>query len=83
VLASYEGIYQMMPSFALAIRAESGRLFVRATGQPKFELFAESENRFFLRIVDAQGTFLRNKDGIVDRLLWHQGGKYQYCPRIP
>jgi len=39
--------------------------------------------RFFLRIVDAQGTFLRNKDGIVDRLLWHQGGKYQYCPRIP
>jgi len=83
VLATYQGIYQMTPTFALAIRADSGRLFVRATGQNEFELFAEGENRFFMRIVDAQGTFLRNKDGIVDRLLWHQGSKYQYCPRVP
>ena len=83
VLAAYQGVYQMTPKFALAIRAESGRLFVRATGQAEYELFAESENRFFLRVVDAQGTFLRNKDGAVDRLLWHQGGKYQYCPRVP
>ena len=83
VLATYQGVYQMTPAFALAIRADSGRLFVRATGQNEFELFAEGENRFFMRIVDAQGTFLRNKDGIVDRLLWHQGGKYQYCPRVP
>jgi D-alanyl-D-alanine-carboxypeptidase/D-alanyl-D-alanine-endopeptidase len=72
VLATYEGTYRMTPKFALAIRAESGRLFVRATGQAEFELFAEAENRFFLRIVDAQGTFLRDKDGKVDRLLWHQ-----------
>jgi serine-type D-Ala-D-Ala carboxypeptidase/endopeptidase len=83
VLATYQGIYQMTPEFALAIRAEAGRLFVRATGQAEYELFAESENRFFLRVVDAQGTFFRNKDGAVDRLLWHQGGKYQYCPRVP
>jgi len=20
---------------------------------------------------------------VMDRLLWHQGGKYQYCPRVP
>ena len=33
VLATYQGIYQMTPKFALAIRAESGRLFVRATGK--------------------------------------------------
>ena len=83
ILATYEGVYQMTPKLALAIRAGSGRLFVRATGQAEYELFAESENRFFLRIVDAQGTFLRDKDGMVDRLLWHQGGKYQYCPRVP
>ena len=73
----------MSPKFSLAIRAQSGQLFVRGTGQPEFELFAESENRFFMRRVDAQGTFLRNKDGNVDRLLWHQNGGYQYCPRVP
>lgn len=83
MLAAYEGVYQMTPKFSLAIRAESGRLFVRGTGQPEFELFAESENRFFMRRVDAQGTFLRDKDGRVDRLLWHQNGRYQYCPRVP
>ncbi len=83
VLASYQGVYQLAPNFALAIRAEGGRLFVRATGQNEYELFAESDNRFFLRVVDAQGTFLRDRDGKVDRLLWHQGGKYQYCPRVP
>ena len=83
VLAAYEGVYQMNPKFALAIRAESGRLFVRGTAQPEFELFAEGDNRFFMRMVDAQGTFLRDKDGKVDRLLWHQGGRYTYCPRAP
>jgi uncharacterized protein DUF3471 len=83
MLAAYQGTYQMTPKFALAIRADSGRLFVRGTEQPEFELFAESDNRFFMRFVDAQGTFLRDKDGKVDRLLWHQGGKYTYCPRAP
>jgi D-alanyl-D-alanine-carboxypeptidase/D-alanyl-D-alanine-endopeptidase len=82
-LAAYEGTYQMSPGFALVIRAEDGRLFVRATGQNEYELFPETDNRFFMRLVDAQGTFLRNKDGTVDRLLWHQGGKYRYCPRVP
>jgi serine-type D-Ala-D-Ala carboxypeptidase/endopeptidase len=62
--------------------SKAGRLFVRATGQPEYELFAESENRFFLRVVDAQGTFVRNKDRMVDRLFWHQGGAYRYCPRM-
>lgn len=83
VLASYEGVYRMAPTLTLTIRADSGRLFVRATGQSEFELFPESDNRFFMRVVDAQGTFLRNKDGAVDRLLWHQGGRYRYCRREP
>jgi len=83
VLATYDGIYRMNPKFVLVIRAEGGRLFVRGTGQAEFEMFAEAEDRFFMRIVDAQGTFLRDKDGRVDRLLWHQGGKYQYCLRTP
>jgi hypothetical protein len=81
VLATYQGVYEMSP-FALTIRAEADRLFVRGTGQPEFELFAEDENRFFMRFVDAQGTFLRDKDGAVDRLLWHQNGRYTYCPRV-
>jgi hypothetical protein len=82
VLASYEGVYQLTPTFRITIRAADGHLFSRGTGQSEFELFAESENRFFLRIADVQGTFLRNKDGLVDRLLLHLDGRDQYCPRV-
>src|SRR5207247_10173555 len=82
VLASYGGVYELTPTFSITIRAADGHLFGRGTGQSEFELFAESENRFFLRIVDAQVTFLRNKDELVDRLVWHQNGRDQYCPRI-
>lgn len=83
ILATYAGVYRMTPAFSLTIRSENDRLFVRGTGQPEFELFAESDNRFFMRLVDAQGTFMRDKDGAIDRLLWHQGGRYVYCPRVP
>ncbi len=83
ILANYSGVYRMSPAFSLTIRNENNRLFVRGTGQPEFELFAEDDNRFFMRIVDAQGIFMRDKDGAVDRLLWHQGGKYVYCQRVP
>jgi serine-type D-Ala-D-Ala carboxypeptidase/endopeptidase len=83
VLASYQGTYQMAPGFTFVVRAEDGRLFVRATGRNEYELFPESDNRFFMRLADARGIFLRNKDGTVDRLLWHEGGKYHYCPRVP
>ncbi|TYO63056.1 serine hydrolase [Bradyrhizobium hipponense] len=82
VLASYGGVYELTPTFSITIRAADGHLFGRGTGQSEFELFAESENRFFLRIVDAQVTFLHNKDELVDRLVWHQNGRDQYCPRI-
>jgi hypothetical protein len=33
------------------------RLFAQATGQEKFEIFAESETKFFLKVVDAQLEF--------------------------
>ena len=82
VLASYAGVYELTPTFSFTIRAADGHLFSRGTGQSEFELFAESENRFFLRIADVQGTFLRNKDGLVDRLLLRLYGRDQYCPRV-
>jgi serine-type D-Ala-D-Ala carboxypeptidase/endopeptidase len=82
VLKSYAGVFAMTPDFSLTIRANNDRLFVRGTGQGEHELFADAENRFFMRSVDAQAIFLREDDGTVPRLIWHQGGKYQYCGRL-
>ena len=54
---------------------ENGQLMTQATGQPKFPLFAESETKFFLKIVDAQVEFFKNDKGEVTYLVLHQGGR--------
>ncbi len=47
----------------------------QATGQPKIPLFAESETKFFLKVVDAQVEFFKNEKGEVTHLILHQGGR--------
>jgi hypothetical protein len=37
-------------------------------------MFPESKTEFFLRVVDAQITFVPGKDGKVDELILHQNG---------
>jgi serine-type D-Ala-D-Ala carboxypeptidase/endopeptidase len=68
VLDRYIGLYELTPQFVLSITREGNQLFAQATGQPKFEIFAESENKFFYEVVDAQITFE------PDALTLHQNG---------
>ncbi len=57
VLERYVGEYEVAPTFHVTVTREAARLFVQATGQPKFPIFAESDSIFFLRVVDAQIRF--------------------------
>lgn len=75
LLDSYAGTYNLFPNFDLTIRTRDGKLYAQATEQPEFELFAESERRFFLKVVDAQVDFLPAVDGVVKELVLHQGGQ--------
>ena len=74
VLAQYVGVYELAPNFEFTITTDGNALYGQATGQQKFQLFAETETDFFLKVVDAQVTFLRNVSGQVDQLILHQGG---------
>ena len=47
----------------------------QATGQSKIPVFAESETRFFPRLVDAMIEFVKDADGKVTRLILRQGGR--------
>jgi len=76
VLQRYVGRYQLAPTFIITITREDTRLFLQATGQPRLEIFAESERKFFLKVVDAQVTF---EDG---RLILHQNGMDQPAKKI-
>ena len=76
VLQTYVGEYELTPAFKMAVTREGSRIFVQATNQPRFEIFAESESEFFLKVVDARITFL--KDGLI----LHQGGMDQRAKKV-
>jgi CubicO group peptidase (beta-lactamase class C family) len=75
VLEKYVGTYELSPAFRIAVTMEGAQLMAQATGQPKFPVFAESESRFFLKVVNAQIEFFRDSAGTVTHLVLHQGGR--------
>lgn len=82
VLATYVGEYELTPEMSVVVTLEDGHLQVEPTGQPKLTLFAESEDMFFLRAVNAQISFSRDASGAVTALVLHQGGRDQAAPRV-
>jgi CubicO group peptidase (beta-lactamase class C family) len=74
-LSELVGEYELTPAFSIAVTMEGGKLFGQATGQPKFELFAEDKDKFFLKVVEAKMEFQRGADGKVNQLTLHQGGR--------
>ncbi len=82
-LTAYAGRYALTPQFVLTVTPKEGRLMVQASGQDEFEVFPESDTRFFYRIVDAQLTFESTPDGPAAALVLHQNGRDQRATRIP
>jgi serine-type D-Ala-D-Ala carboxypeptidase/endopeptidase len=82
VFDGYVGRYQLAPNFVLTITREDDHFFEQATGQPKAEIFAESDHDYFLKIVDAQITFVTESNGHTTELILHQGGFDQHAKRI-
>ncbi|MFN7929918.1 MAG: peptidoglycan DD-metalloendopeptidase family protein [Blastocatellia bacterium] len=74
IYESYVGEYELVPSFVITIRRTANGLSLQATNQPEFELFAESETKFFLKVVDAQLSFVKNDKGEITHLILHQNG---------
>jgi CubicO group peptidase (beta-lactamase class C family) len=70
---AYAGRYELAPNLILTISRQGDRLMAEATGQPQIELFPESETKFFLKVVDAKITFVKDDTGKVTHLIFHQG----------
>ena len=75
VLNDYVGTYELQPGFEVTITTKDGKLFAQATGQPQFEIFAEAEDTFFLKVVAAQMVFGRSETGEVANVTLNQGGQ--------
>lgn len=78
----YVGRYRLAENVVFSVTRQGDRLFVQITGQPRLEVFPESEVTYFYRVVDAQITFGRADDGGVDHLVLHQNDMDQRAERV-
>ena len=82
IFDGYVGKYQLVPGFVLTITRDDDHLFAQATNQPQAEIFPLSDKDFFLKVVDAQITFVTDGTGRATELILHQGGMDQHGKRI-
>jgi tetratricopeptide (TPR) repeat protein len=75
VFDAYVGEYELAPSFVLRVFREGDKFMTQATGQEKFEIFAESETTFSPRAFNAKLTFIKDAEGKVTGVRLNQGGR--------
>jgi hypothetical protein len=82
VLDRFTGAYQLAPTAVLAVTRDGSHLFAQLTGQPKAEIFAQSEREFFYKIVKARISFETDAEGRTTGLVLHQHGADIEATRI-
>lgn len=78
----YAGYYAITPEFGLTVTVKDDKLFVQATGQSTLQVFPKTNTEFFYKAVNAQITFVPDKEGKVNQLILHQGGRNQKGARL-
>jgi CubicO group peptidase (beta-lactamase class C family) len=82
ILDEYVGEYEVTPTFKLAIRREGTQLVTQATGQGPIPIFPEREDYFFVKLIDAQLEFQRDKTEKITGLTLHQNGQKIPAKRV-
>jgi CubicO group peptidase (beta-lactamase class C family) len=81
VFDAYAGRYRLTPELVLTVTRDGDRLMAEPTGQPKHELFPESEAAFFLKVADVRVTFVKDGDKVTHAIV-RQNGRDQKAIRI-
>lgn len=75
ILENYVGEYIVTPGFSFVVTRDHDRLFLQGTEQDRFEMFAETKNKFFLKVNDATIEFAQDDSGSVAKAILNQGGR--------
>ncbi len=75
VFDTYVGEYEFAPGFVMRVFREGDKFMTQATGQPQFEIFAESETTFYPRAFEAKLTFIKDANGKVTAARLNQNGR--------
>jgi hypothetical protein len=82
ILDTYVGEYEIPSVFTFVVTKEQDRLFIQGTGQDKIEMFADTENKFFVKVNDAQLEFVKDDSGKVTKAILNQGGRQTDAKKI-
>jgi CubicO group peptidase (beta-lactamase class C family) len=82
-LSKYVGTYEVAAGVTMVMRLDGDRLTTQLTGQQAFPVFAESETKFFLKVVDAQVEFFMDASGAVTHAVMYQNGRERKVMRLP
>jgi len=82
ILDRYVGHYGEPPSLILTVKREGDHLSIQENDEPKQELFAESEDKFFSKVADDEYTFETDEQGRVTKMELRTGGKEIPVKRI-
>ena len=82
VFDAYAGEYELTPDVKITMSRKGEHFFTRMTGQDALEVFPESDTEFFLKVVDAQISFVKDDKGAVTHLILHQAGFDQTAKKV-
>ena len=82
VLNSYTGEYKLNQQLILRVTREKDKLFIRGTNQPRFQVFAELQNTFFVTSFDVEIEFAKDEKGKLTKMILSQNGMKFDAPKI-
>jgi CubicO group peptidase (beta-lactamase class C family) len=82
ILQTYVGEYEIPSAFTFSVTKKQDRLFIQAIGQDQFEIFADTENKFFTKVTDAEFEFVKDDSGKVTKVIMNQGGRQADAKKI-
>ena len=83
MLAAYVGVYKLNDDMNIQVRVTGEKVTAQATGQGAFEIFPESETKFFAKVAPIVMTFGDITDGKAGSFLLEQGGSKLTARRMP
>ena len=70
------------PDVVLSFFREGEKYYLQVTNQGRIEIFPASESNFFLKVLDADATFVRDASGKVSSMVWRQDANKVTTKRI-
>jgi CubicO group peptidase (beta-lactamase class C family) len=82
VYDAYAGDYQTSEGRVVTFSTVNGRLMLHEGRREKIRLLPSSETDYFLRDLSVELSFVKEKDGLVDRVFLRRDGREQAARRV-